>query len=308
VPERPSTTRRRFVLDTLGGLAGAAWVAACGSRGELARSASGTGGAASGAGGGETDSGTPSTHAGGSSGAGTSTGGAGASRAGGAGGDGAGGGGGTSAPDGATSGAGGVGNASDGAAGSDSGTCALYPQETQGPYYLDLGLVRSDITEGKPGAPLELEIQVVRASGCAPVKDAVVDVWHCDAAGVYTGFPGQLGGLDTTGQKALRGTQVTDGDGTVVFKTIYPGWYPGRTTHIHFKVHLSATTEVTSQLYFPEEITATVYRSAPYDAHGQKDTSNAADATAHTGGMPPLLGVTSTGAGFVAKMVVTVLG
>jgi protocatechuate 3,4-dioxygenase beta subunit len=135
-----------------------------------------------------------------------------------------------------------------------------------------------------------------------------VDVWHCDADGVYGGFPGQLGGLDTSGQKFLRGTQVTDGDGSVVFKTIYPGWYPGRTTHIHFKVHPTATTEATSQLYFPEEVTAAVYRAAPYDTHGQKNTSNAADATAHTPDFPPLLTMSGDATGYVAKIVISVLG
>jgi protocatechuate 3,4-dioxygenase beta subunit len=186
--------------------------------------------------------------------------------------------------------------------------CALYPQQTEGPFYLDLDLLRTDITEGKPGAPLDLEITVLRSSGCAPIANALVDVWQCDVDGVYAGFPGQLGGLDTTGQKFLRGTLATGADGRVVFRTIYPGWYPGRTTHIHFKVHLSATSIVTSQLYFPEDVTARVYQVAPYAPRGQKDTSNAMDSIAQTGGMPPVLVVTQGPTAYVGKVTVTVLG
>jgi protocatechuate 3,4-dioxygenase beta subunit len=183
----------------------------------------------------------------------------------------------------------------------------VYPQETQGPFYLNLDLLRSDITDGKEGTPLAVTIQVVRGSSCTPVKDAAVDIWHCDAAGVYSGYPGQLGGLDTTGEKFLRGTQVTDAQGRVTFQTIYPGWYPGRTTHIHFKVHVTSTSEATSQLYFPEDVNADVYTVAPYSAHGQKDTSNAADGVA-LGNLPPLLVVTKTNAGYEGTLVVTVAG
>lgn len=182
-------------------------------------------------------------------------------------------------------------------ASADSGTCVLYPQETQGPFYLNLDLLRSDIREGKPGTELELDLRILRLGDCAPLASVAVDVWHCDASGVYGGFPGQLGGLDTTGQTFLRGTQVTDAEGHVVFRTIYPGWYPGRTTHIHFKVHVTATREAISQLYFPEDVTQAVYQAPPYDAHGQKDTSNAVDATAHTGGFPPLLTIGKDAAG-----------
>lgn len=191
--------------------------------------------------------------------------------------------------------------------GGDGGTCTVYPQQTEGPYYLDLNQLRRDITEGKPGTPLRLVIQVVSATGCAPLKDVAVDVWHADASGVYSGYPGQPGGVDTTGQTFLRGTQITGDDGRVQFDTIYPGWYSGRTTHIHFKVHLTSTTEATSQMYFPENVTATVYATAPYSARGQKDTSNAADSIARTN-TPPLLTLTSDSAGYQATLTVTVAG
>jgi len=182
-------------------------------------------------------------------------------------------------------------------------TCTLYPEETEGPFYLDLGLLRSDITDGVPGTPLSLSIRVVGASDCTPIANAVVDVWHADASGVYSGEASQ----GTAGETFLRGSQVSDADGQVTFQTVYPGWYSGRTTHIHFKVHLSASSEATSQIYFPESVTAAVYGASPYSARGQKDTSNAADSVANSGeGIPVLATVTASGAGYVATLTVGV--
>ncbi len=199
-----------------------------------------------------------------------------------------------------------VGGGADAAGGGDSAAaCTVYPRETEGPFYLDLGLLRRDVTEGKPGAPLALSIQVIAAGTCAPIRDVAVDIWHCDAGGLYSGFPGQLGGIDTTGQTFLRGTQVTDNDGHVQFDTIYPGWYPGRTTHIHFKVRFT-TREATSQLYFPEATTSDVYGISPYSSRGPKDTSNDTDATAHAGGFPPLLLLSGTPSAYQATLIVTV--
>jgi protocatechuate 3,4-dioxygenase beta subunit len=287
-----TTTRRRFVLDVVGGLAGSALVAGCGASSEIKTARTGDDGG-QGAGGDVGDAGGRSGAGGTGGDVGSGTGGVSPSGTGGVAGS-------------ATGGT--AGSATGGAAGAEAGTCALYPQQTEGPFYLDLDLLRTDITEGKPGAPLELELTVIRSNGCMPLANAVVDVWQCDVDGVYAGFPGQLGGLDTTGQKFLRGTQITGADGKAVFKTVYPGWYPGRTTHIHFKVHLSATSQMTSQLYFPEDVTAAVYQTAPYAARGQKDTSNIADAIAQTGGMPPVLSVTQTSTGYRGTLVLTVLG
>jgi len=188
------------------------------------------------------------------------------------------------------------------AASAQPGTCTLYPEQTEGPYYVDGDLLRADLREGKPGTPLSLELLVVVGQNCAPLANAAVDIWHCDAAGVYSGFTGQLGGLDTRQQVFLRGTQLTGADGRVRFQTIYPGWYPGRTTHIHFKVHLSGNREVTSQLYFDEALNREVYTTDPYAAHGQKDTSNAAD----LGRNAPLLAVTGNGSGYTGSMTITV--
>lgn len=185
--------------------------------------------------------------------------------------------------------------------------CTVYPRQTEGPYYLERRLLRSDITEGKNGTPLALVIQVVTASACAPLGGVAVDIWHCDADGRYSGYPGQLGGVETSGETFLRGTQITGGDGRVQFRTIYPGWYPGRTTHVHFKVHVSSTVEATSQMYFPEDLTSTVYSAGPYRARGQKDTSNAGDGVARSGALPPLLSMdAASGGGYLASLLVAV--
>lgn len=202
-------------------------------------------------------------------------------------------------------GATGSGGASAGGGGTGSVSCTVYPAQTAGPFYLDLDLLRGDVTEAKPGTPLTLRITVQRAADCALLKDVPVDIWHCDAGGIYSGYPGQLGGLDTTGQKFLRGTQVTDANGRVEFTTIYPGWYPGRTTHIHFKVHPSKTTEAVSQLYFPEDTSSEVYKSGAYAAHGQKDTSNNGDGVV-AGKLPPLLVLEKTASGWSAALTVSV--
>ena len=185
------------------------------------------------------------------------------------------------------------------------GACVLYPEQAAGPFYLDLDSLRQGITEGKAGAGLRVEV-LVQAEDCAPLKDVAVDLWHCDAAGVYSGFPNQLGGLDTTGETFLRGTQVTNAEGLVAFDTIYPGWYPGRTTHLHFRVHTSSTMQATSQIYFPESVSAGVYETEPYDARGQKDTPNNVDGIL-VANPPPLAMLTGDAdAGFVATIVATV--
>lgn len=183
--------------------------------------------------------------------------------------------------------------------------CTLYPRQTEGPFYLDRRQLRRDITEGRKGVPLGLVLQVVHAPSCRALSDVVIDVWHCDAAGVYSGYPGQLGGVDTRAETFLRGSQITDAGGRVRFDTVYPGWYPGRTTHVHFKVHVSEKLEATSQIYFPEDVTAGVYATPAYAAHGQKDTSNAADGVARAR-LPPLAALTREGAGYVATLTIAV--
>ena len=152
--------------------------------------------------------------------------------------------------------------------------CWLTPQETEGPFYFDPNLVRQDVTEGKTGLPLNLTFTVIDED-CTPIPNVLVDIWHCDKDGVYSGY-NQPGG-NTTGQTYLRGMQATDASGIARFDTIYPGWYQGRATHIHFKARTSQTTYVTSQFAFPESVNDAVYATPLYAARGANTTSNAGD-------------------------------
>ena len=165
----------------------------------------------------------------------------------------------------------------------ESSSCTVTPEETEGPYYFDADRIRGDIREDREGTRLRLAIRVRDAAGCKPISNAVVDIWHCDALGLYSGFeaastggPGGGGG-PTDNEKYLRGAQVTNSDGIVEFVTIYPGWYRGRTVHIHAKVHLDNATVLTSQLYFDEAVTESVYKREPYSQHTGRDTFNSND-------------------------------
>jgi hypothetical protein len=152
------------------------------------------------------------------------------------------------------------------------------PEETAGPYYFDPGLLRRDIREGKPGVPLDLELTVVDEA-CKPHSGVLVDLWHCDKDGCYSGYDQPA--CDAAGQAFLRGTQITDARGIVRFTTIYPGWYPGRATHIHFKVRTETTTYKTSQFAFPEWANAAVCASPLYARRGANPTSNQEDGLFH---------------------------
>jgi protocatechuate 3,4-dioxygenase beta subunit len=148
---------------------------------------------------------------------------------------------------------------------SDEGACLLTPQAIEGPFYTDPRLVRADITEGRPGVPLRLRLRVIEAGPCTPVESARVDVWHCDAQGLYSGYPGQgdSRSIDTSGQTFLRGTGHTDASGWATFETIYPGWYAGRATHVHVKVFLDRRTVLTGQIYFPDALNEFLYTQVP---------------------------------------------
>jgi protocatechuate 3,4-dioxygenase beta subunit len=158
-------------------------------------------------------------------------------------------------------------------------SCVLTPEAGEGPFYLDPRLLRSDITSGQPGAPLDLSLQVVRAGDCATLSGARVDVWHADALGLYSGYAKQsgVGGISTepaVGKQYLRGTQVTDAKGSVQFRTIFPSWYGGRTPHVHFKVFLMNKEVVASQIFFPDEINKEVFSQwEPYRRHAAKRTA-----------------------------------
>jgi protocatechuate 3,4-dioxygenase beta subunit len=143
--------------------------------------------------------------------------------------------------------------------------CLLTPQSIEGPFFLDPRLVRTEIAEGRAGVPLRVDLRVIDGASCKPSERARVDIWHADAAGVYSGYEGQgdKQDLSTVGQTFLRGTQFTDGKGAVSFKTIYPGWYEGRATHIHFKVLLKDRNVLTGQMYFPDAVNEFIYANVP---------------------------------------------
>ena len=175
--------------------------------------------------------------------------------------------------------------------------CVLTPEQTEGPYYIASEKPRRNITEGRPGTPLTLRATVVDASTCKPIGGAVVDIWHCDAAGIYSGF-GQGSGNRTF----MRGIQRTDAAGLATFQTVYPGWYRGRTVHIHVKVYLGGNVVHTGQLYFPDTLTDSVYGKAPYRNRPARDTRNANDAVYRNGGKSSLLSVRKDGAGYVGTI------
>ena len=176
--------------------------------------------------------------------------------------------------------------------------CVLTPELTEGPYYVANEAVRHDITEGKAGLPLLLGVRVLNASTCKVVKNAAVDIWHCDALGVYSGAVAHNAGTDF-----LRGVQRTNVNGVATFKTIYPGWYPGRAVHIHVKVHVRGNVVHTGQLFFPAAITEAVYASAPYSSHGTSpDTPNAQDSIFRNGGPKGLLALKKAASGYTASI------
>ena len=184
--------------------------------------------------------------------------------------------------------------------------CILTPEAAQGPFYFDPSLVRTDITEGKPGAPLALTLQVVEAENCASLKAARVDVWHSDGLGVYSGYARQATG-STEGETFLRGTQFTDAVGAVRFTTIYPGWYLGRTPHIHFKVILDDKDLVTGQLYFPDTVSERIYAMlSPYrERKAERDTFNPNDFIFQKqGGSETLVAVEEDGGSYRVSLVI----
>jgi len=187
-------------------------------------------------------------------------------------------------------------------------SCVVTPEQMDGPYFTDARLNRSDIRSDpadkslRSGVPLNLVLHVssVGATGCVPLAGAMVDVWHCDAAGAYS--DARDPGFDTVGKQFLRGYQVTDAGGTVRFTTIYPGWYEGRAVHIHFKVRAAAgagrSHEFSSQLYFEEAVTDRVHARAPYSARGKRTQRNSEDGLFRRGGNRLMLALTETSGGY----------
>jgi protocatechuate 3,4-dioxygenase beta subunit len=191
------------------------------------------------------------------------------------------------------------------------GTCAMSSEGTAGPYWFDVDSIRTDIRENRPGTPLQLGLRVQDTSACSsggtatPIANSVVEIWHCDAGGVYSGFetasagsgggggqpgsgsggPTSKGSYSVGDQEAvteddgtyLRGAQVADTNGIVQFTTIYPGWYRGRTIHIHLRVHINKRTILTTQLYMDESVNTEALAASPYSEHAGRDTFNDGD-------------------------------
>lgn len=151
------------------------------------------------------------------------------------------------------------------------GSCTLTKQLTEGPYWIENDLTRRDVTENRHGVPLSLVLTVEDAS-CNLLAGADVEIWHADAAGKYSGV-----GSAGSSSRFLRGHQKTGAKGVARFETIYPGWYRGRTPHIHLKVHVSGNEVFTGQLFFKGSVTRAVYRTRYYKSRGQADTTNASD-------------------------------
>ena len=167
--------------------------------------------------------------------------------------------------------------------------CQLWPEQTEGPYYRAAPRERTDITEDRPGVPLRLGLRLVAAETATPVAGALVEVWHADHEGRYSGFPafqarpGQVVTSESVPHELvapdetfLRGAQRTDERGMCAFRSIYPGWYSSRTVHIHLRAHLGART-ATTQLYFPDDVTAEVFTVPPYAGRVRRDTTNDTD-------------------------------
>jgi protocatechuate 3,4-dioxygenase beta subunit len=191
--------------------------------------------------------------------------------------------------------------------------CVLTPEQEEGPFHIDLAQVRRDIIEDRPGVPLVLALTVVDSGSCEPIRDAAVDVWHCDALGTYSGEPSE----GSEGETYLRGIQLTDGNGLAEFATIYPGQYPGRTTHIHVKVHIGGRqsdgtysgghVSHTGQLFTSDRRDAEVFALAPYDRNTAEITPRNADGVfRYQGGSSSVLALARVGSnlardGFMAR-------
>jgi len=174
--------------------------------------------------------------------------------------------------------------------------CRPWVEQDEGPYHLDDQAFRADLADDRVGVPLRLDV-TLRTDDGSPRAGATVDVWHCDALGRYSGF-GETAGH---GESFLRGRQVTDRDGRCEFRTIYPGWYGGRTVHIHVIAEIDGR-RVTSQLFFPESLNDEVLSRPPYAERPGRDTTNTTDEIFAHHGQDSVLAVTPEGDGFRAAI------
>ena len=177
-------------------------------------------------------------------------------------------------------------------------TCVLTPEMTEGPFFVEGDKLRRNVREGRPGVPLALRTTVLDVSSCKPLQGAAVDIWHCDAGGTYSAVAQE----GTEGRTFLRGIQRTNAKGVARFDTIYPGWYSGRTVHIHVRVFLGGSIVHTGQLFFPDTLTDAVFRRTPYNRRPARDTRNATDSIFRNGGSRSMLRLAKSGTGYVAQI------
>jgi protocatechuate 3,4-dioxygenase beta subunit len=193
-------------------------------------------------------------------------------------------------------------------------SCVVRPEQTEGPYFVEERLNRSDIRSDpgdgrvRPGTQLALTLAISRlgTGDCQPLPGAQVDIWHCDALGIYSDVRDP--GFNTIGQKFFRGYQITDARGEVKFLTIYPGWYEGRTVHIHVKVRTAPQAgrsfEFTSQMYFDDGLSNRVYADAPYTTKGKRTARNLDDRIFRRGGDQLMLIPTPVADGYAATFAI----
>lgn len=202
---------------------------------------------------------------------------------------------------------------------SGSASCVMTAETTEGPFWVDEELNRSDLTSGTSrttvtgGTPLELKFTVHRysASGCSVIEGAQVDVWHADAGGSYSDVSSSAQSENTSGQTFLRGYQLTDSSGAAGFTTIYPGWYQGRTAHIHVRIRVynssgNTTSNVATQVFFDDSISDQVYSNLPYSSRGGRTTRNSNDGI-YADDLLLTLVANSAGTGYVGTFVIGVV-
>ncbi|XWW96520.1 hypothetical protein V2A60_004495 [Cordyceps javanica] len=200
---------------------------------------------------------------------------------------------------------------------SSNGSCLLTPEVTQGPYYVGGESLRKDVTDSEPGVEITLDYQVIDVDTCEPVPDVYVEIWHCNATGVYSGVVangnGDSSDESNLDNKALRGIQPTDQDGVAQFQSVFPGHYTGRATHIHVMVHTNATLYANQtlgnqvyashvgQTFFDQDLIAAVDEIAPYSTNEQSLTDNSKDSIlsqeAGTDGVDPFMNYVYVGDG-----------
>ncbi len=199
--------------------------------------------------------------------------------------------------------------------GTTTGTCTTTPTETDGPFPTKSpsSLVNANIVSDRTGVPITIKITINnKNSSCAALAGAIVDIWHCDAAGNYSEYGGS--GMQSTSYTSvhfLRGRQTTDANGLVTFTSIFPGWYSGRAPHIHVHVYnAGGTSLLITQIAFPTDVCNTVYTTAaPYNTRGKQDTTNASDNVFSDSLASELATVTgSVAAGYTLTHVITVNG